>query len=359
MLAARQALLSGTAQCTVVLGNESADLDSMVAAITYAYLLHFLKQKTEDAGVAVPVINCPRADFPLRTEAAELFKELKIDTTAFVELSKVHAAGNLKLVLVDHNKLSSAQEGLASAVVEIVDHHKDEGLYSSAKKNIQQVGSCTTLVAEKVSEEAAEELMFDLDFDKLMLAPILLDTGGLDASTSRCTPQDEIMAALLVRGAGQLKKEGFYKQLRDLKVDASKLTTEDLLRKDYKQAEVNGTHIGVSAVGLKLEEFLKKDSQLEAALHAFRGQRGCQVLVVMLYHYVDDNFKRELAIVSEDEQTADALASNLQSAEAELQLVPMQVSGLSPAVKTFQQQNLTKSRKVILPLTVDFFKNKR
>lgn len=37
-------------------------------------------------------------------------------------------------------------------VEEIIDHHKDEKLYTNLNRTIEMVGSCATLVAEKLFE---------------------------------------------------------------------------------------------------------------------------------------------------------------------------------------------------------------
>jgi len=59
----------------VVLGNEAADLDSVVSSIVTAYYsaLSLSKEEKENKIVdqqsfVFPVINCTREDFPLRTE---------------------------------------------------------------------------------------------------------------------------------------------------------------------------------------------------------------------------------------------------------------------------------------------------
>ena len=65
---ARNSLDRGEAGA-VVIGNEAADLDSMVSAIVYGRLVSALA--APGTPPAVPVVNCPRGDFVLRTEAAQ------------------------------------------------------------------------------------------------------------------------------------------------------------------------------------------------------------------------------------------------------------------------------------------------
>ena len=110
---------SNTKQVTVVMGNEAADLDSMASAVTYAWYLNL----SDSSGNYFPLINIPRADFKLRTEAVYLFKEagVDIDQLLFIEdvdLEKLKAGSNLKLILVDHNKLASSQTGWVGQLIQ-------------------------------------------------------------------------------------------------------------------------------------------------------------------------------------------------------------------------------------------------
>ena len=43
-------------------------------------------------------------------------------------------------MLTDHNRVASRQEALQPHIVEIIDHHKDEGMYpSTAARNVSMV----------------------------------------------------------------------------------------------------------------------------------------------------------------------------------------------------------------------------
>ena len=92
----------------IVIGNEAADLDSMVSAVLYGFLASACGSPT------VPVVNCPRGDFVLRTEAVYLFEALGVDVAALpfideIDLERLHRSGRLRLTLVDHNILAADQ----------------------------------------------------------------------------------------------------------------------------------------------------------------------------------------------------------------------------------------------------------
>ena len=131
----------------IVMGNEAADLDSMASAIGYGYLRHLqVEQKT-----ILPIMPIPRSDFKLRTEAVYVFEqaEIDLDNVTFVDDVNLdplmdNSAG---LALVDHNKLAPDFEKYSNNVVGIVDHHKDELLFTNASPRIiKTVGSAASLV---------------------------------------------------------------------------------------------------------------------------------------------------------------------------------------------------------------------
>jgi exopolyphosphatase len=120
---------------TVVMGNQSADLDSMASALTFAY---YLSNKVD---AAVPLMNILRTHFSSRTEVVYLFGELGIDTALLffkedIDLDLLNGRGNLRLILVDHNKLERGQDGLQRSLVRILDHHDDKDSYPEGFVNL-------------------------------------------------------------------------------------------------------------------------------------------------------------------------------------------------------------------------------
>ncbi|MCE2982162.1 MAG: hypothetical protein LW832_01225 [Parachlamydia sp.] len=88
----------------LVMGNESADMDSIVSALTYSYANH----KND---LWIPLINIFQSELYLRKHVMHTFKTLNIDPNRI--LYKEHMAAleslslkrRLRVVMVDHNKL--------------------------------------------------------------------------------------------------------------------------------------------------------------------------------------------------------------------------------------------------------------
>ena len=130
----------------------------------------------------MPVLNITRHDFLLRTEVTHFLSLVShTDEAALVfrddiDLHSWHAEGKLALTLVDHNTLPRGDATLDAAVKEIIDHHSNGRLADDEREicmTIETVGSCCTLVAEKMLAENPEGI--DTNIAKLLLGKYSLD----------------------------------------------------------------------------------------------------------------------------------------------------------------------------------------
>jgi len=342
---------SSTKQVTVVMGNEAADLDSMASALTYAWYLNL----SDASGNYFPLINIPRADFKLRTEAVYLFQEagVNIDDLLFSEdldLDKLKSLGNLKLILVDHNKLAANQDGLKSAVVEILDHHADEKSYpSSTKTDIRSVGSCATIVAESFLKDQKNSI--DSSLGTLLLGTILLDTVNLDPEAGRVTDDDSKIAKEIVE-ISALDSKKLFDKLQFEKFNVSSLGSFDLLRKDYKEWQLGAAKLGIGSVLLPVEDWTAKDSEIASAFDSYLKERKLDVLLAM-NAFTAPEFTRQLVVYIPDEKLRAAVISFLEGSD--LGLKKIDTGSLTGSCVFYNQKNLGISRKKLQPLLKDFF----
>ncbi len=344
----------------MVIGNEAADLDSMVSAVLYGQLVSACRPSGEPP--VVPVINCPRGDFALRTEAVYLFATLGVDVGALlfideIDLEALHGAGRLRLTLVDHNILSADQEKYADAVDAIIDHHPDGGLYGQADpRRIEPVGSAATLVAEAMLRDRPE--LIEAGPATLLLGTILLDTVNLDPAAERVTAKDEAIAARLAEVAAS-NADDLFATLEAEKFNVSALGTGDLLRKDYKAWDTPSGTYGMSTVLTSIEDWIAKDPGLVAGLDAFLRSRGLACLLgMMAYTDAGGGFRRQLAVYVPDPALAAGLTAMLEASD--LGLNRIQPAGLTDSDQAmfFNQQNTAISRKKLQPLLHRFFSDK-
>ncbi|KAI8323604.1 DHH phosphoesterase [Martensiomyces pterosporus] len=320
---------------TLVLGNESADLDSMVSSISLAYALS--QSQASSSPPPIPIININRADLALRPECDLLLRETLVaegsrgvEDLTFIDDFDLHAVlqqfsgastsdgyvvPELEVWLTDHNAPASRQAFLEPYVKGIVDHHVDEGKCEGAEwRQVEMVGSCTTLVARKIKELGDP---VDKSLARMLLAPVLIDTSNLNPAAKRATSKDVAVVewldplvdwsqpavgisatapqpvpeddapeeSLAAANAGEL-----YKTLDKLKGKVSHLSSYDLLRKDYKQwqvADMSGKPwaVGISSISYRLKKWLKRDGKkaIESAIHEWTETQGLDMALVMTH----------------------------------------------------------------------------
>ncbi len=334
---------------TVVIGNEAADLDSMVSAVTYAYYLYL-------SGVnAIPLVNIPRGDFVLRTEAVYLFSAASLSPEQLffledIDTKELYEKGNLDLVLVDHNVLGSAQSPYGSSIVEILDHHVDENKYpSGVKVDIRPVGSAATLVAERFLRDSKDKI--DSEVGTLLLGTILLDTVNLDQSAGRVT-EDDLTSAKALIGIADLDQNALFEKLQFEKFNVSSLGSYDLLRKDYKEWQLGNIKCGIGSVLMPAMDWVKKDTDILKAFQDFAKERKLDVLLAM-NAYTDPEFTRNIGVFIPDSDNRDKTIRFLESSNLGLEIMETGLSG--SGLVFYYQSNLGISRKKLQPILNDFY----
>ncbi|KAG5842731.1 hypothetical protein ANANG_G00180820 [Anguilla anguilla] len=313
----------------VVLGNEACDVDSMVSALSFAYFL--FKTSGSSGRTPVPVLNIPRANFPLRTDSVFLLREsgLSQENLVFrdeVDLPGLHRVGRLALTLVDHNVLPSTDSDLEGAVVEVIDHHRLERAPSpSCPVTVETVGSCATLVAERIVQKAPEVL--DRQVAQLLYGSIILDCVNM-------APE-----------AG--------KSLQNAKFDVSGFTTEQMLLKDMKAVSGGDLRVAISAVYMTLDAFLQRRF-LQQELCEFCHKHCFDLLVAMTISFNENSEPfRQVAVYSSSTLYREEVSRALERAQNPcLSLSPM--SSPYADVKAYLQGNTLASRKKLLPIIMDF-----
>ncbi|KAG8895701.1 Exopolyphosphatase [Tulasnella sp. 408] len=255
---------------TVVMGNEAGDLDTIASSVAYSYLATNL-QRTP----TVALVQTRHTDLYLRKENLFALGFSNLDSTGadllcIDDISDSHPLNTSfsKYVLVDHNTLEDAFEGGTGKVVGIIDHHTDEKKYPDAVfREIETAGSCTSLVARHFQNGWTAEAGVSPDVATLLLTGVTIDTRGL--SNDDVKPVDENSARFLYANS-KLAQQGSFqgkRSLKDLdetlddkKDDVGDLSTNDLLRRDYKDFDTsNKLTVGLASVPLRLEAWAERD----------------------------------------------------------------------------------------------------
>lgn len=344
-----------TAKPHVILGNESADLDSVACTLALSFV------KTHPT---LPVLNLNRGDLHLRPDVVLALQSSNVEVAnlcflddAGIQEAMCNAAG---ITLVDHNSLAARQTSLASCVTAIIDHHSDEGLFRHANpRTIVKTGSCATLVSEYAnhlnhddsSGGQTKKASLSPDCARLLLSAVLLDCLNMDASAGKATSRD-IQAAQYLRSIAALTEsqaDDVFQSLSLARADVSTFSTRDLLRKDAKVVKVDCLSVVISSVPVcpfHLE--LCAHKRLTCFVEQFARELNVSAVIVLLGFERNGAYNRDLLVSSG--QLGDALASRLlNDPEANiLQLEP--ASQRLSDLHHFHQVNSKASRKVVLPI---------
>jgi exopolyphosphatase len=375
-----------------VMGNEAGDADSIISAITLAYI-ESVKGHTEKT----PIVSIPQADLETqRPETALLLKLAGISNAAgvllFVDQPIVtESTEATEVTLVDHNRLADTFQQNDWKVVEIVDHHHDQGMYMDTCSGPSRwiafaddealAASACTLVVERMEELWRKPYPSSLSV--LLLGVILLDSVNLSPQAGKVTQRDRDAVQILLNDTNwqELSQESkevlkislssgpnttaFFDALQDTKYDPGfwmSLSMRDALRLDYKEYTYTDGSFGVSTVLMPLDSFLLKHEFI-AGIHRFMVEQNMNFLGIMLASEKDGHLCRQLVLCGTESFPLPDMAQfllhsdydqdSLELMEIEGISIPPDNSGLS--FRFFDQRNVKASRKQIGPILLEFF----
>jgi exopolyphosphatase len=297
---------------TFVVGNESADLDSICSALLFAYF----RTHTSPHILHIPLSNLQRADLSLRPELNAVFKPAGLSPSDLITLSDFPSDGldpqDTRWLLVDHNVLTGdlgAQ--FSDFIIGCVDHHHDEGIIPQSlppdePRIFAKCGSCMSLVIEHCKptwDHLATHYPhapLEADIARVALAPILIDTTNLTSKdkTTDCDRQAAALAESKLAGS-DYDRTAYFEQLTSLKDRIQGLSYRDILRKDYKRWHEGSLTLGVSTVVQGLGYVLREIGDREELLGALRGwakEQGLDVAAIMTVSKPEGVFTRELLV---------------------------------------------------------------
>ncbi len=214
-----------------VIGHKSPDLDSMVAAIAYAYL----KNSLENTNRYIPAV------------AGEINKESKfvLEKCGFKMPKKLDSIAGETVILVDHNEASQSATGIEKAkVIEILDHHKLDFKNSDPiAVTIKPWGASCTIVADLYMNNT---VAIDKNLATLMLSAILVDTVITKSPT--CTEVDREIIDLLANLSGIDDWEQFGMEIFKVRSDISDLNETEIIKSDFKDFVLGNKKFGIGQV---------------------------------------------------------------------------------------------------------------
>ncbi|KAK3400355.1 hypothetical protein B0T20DRAFT_182690 [Sordaria brevicollis] len=403
---ARNALRAPPAQrpnpLIFVVGNESADLDSLCSSILLAY---FRTYCTTPPTLHIPLSNLPTADLALRPELAAVLKPVGLQNDDLITLDDTSSPSqeitpeNSQWFLVDHNcltgPLAARHFGKPEKIIGCIDHHDDEGVVSPGTKPriIEKAGSCMSLVVEyckpvweelgRLEDDGRQE--WESQLAHLALAPILVDTTNL-TSKDKTTDWDRKAVEFLegrlssTTGAAGVsatataeEKEGYersayFNHITALKEEIAGLSYRDILRKDYKRWTDGGLAVGISTVVRGFDYLLTEigsQEQFTEALRAWAKEQELDIAAVMTVSTPNGKFTRELLVWAFNEGAVKVAKRfvDKNGGEEGLQLqtwangkLDSEGEGKEEWTRCWVQGRVDKSRKQVAPMLRDIMK---
>lgn len=287
---------------TVVLGNESGDLDSVVGSICLAYVLNSCPSL--GFGLAVPALNFDSRDLCLRMDVHNFLRSHGVEgeelLTAdpdcqslpnFIDVAKP----DVNLFLFDHNKLVDVHKTCADRVVGILDHHKNEELYKSttSMRIIKEVGSASTLIGSLCREHNVS-----FPFPALLGAPIVIDCENFDLTRNRATEEDILIYKWLEESMNpKVNATELFKQLKEWRTNIFSLSVEENLRRDYKCYVGERYLIGRSSIPCSRQKFLQHYPEFGPLCLKFLTAKKVEVLFLAFAGTDNGTHQRDLIII--------------------------------------------------------------
>jgi manganese-dependent inorganic pyrophosphatase len=184
-------------------------------------------------------------------------------------------------ILVDHNELSQAVDGVEEAeILEIIDHHRVGDISTTAPIYVYNdpVGSTCTVVAGIMQ---LHQTHVPPEIAGILLSGILSDTLLLTLSTT--TDRDRAAAARLAGIAG-VDVPSYARELLHASINLEGKSAAELVAADFKEFLVGGKKLGVSQMmALDCGEIAAREPELLAELERLRvaGKYDLVALLVL------------------------------------------------------------------------------
>jgi manganese-dependent inorganic pyrophosphatase len=302
-----------------IIGHKKPDLDSVAAAVSYAYL----KNKVDSENEYIARI------------AGEANLETKYAFEKFgVELPEILSdAADKKIILVDHNETGQIIDNIEQAeLIEIVDHHKVKFEYSSPIFiHIEPIGSSCTIIFKMFKQNGID---VSKDLAGIMLSAALIDTVITESPT--CTEEDVEIIKELSEIVGVDYKE-FGIELFKVRSNVSSLPPAEILGSDQKDFDINGKKFSISQVEtVDLSELESLTDGLFKAINERKDGGGYHTVILFITDILNKG-SRFLVVSDNSEKFEEIFGCKLENNECYLdgimsrkkQVVPLLLEGFN------------------------------
>jgi len=183
-------------------------------------------------------------------------------------------------ILVDHNELSQAVDGIEEAeILEIIDHHRVGDISTTAPIYVYNdpVGSTCTVVAGIMF---LHQTHIPPEIAGILLSGILSDTLLLTLSTT--TERDRAAARRLAEIAA-IEIQSYAKELLHESINIEDRSAAELIAADFKEFMIGGKKLGISQMmALDCAEIDAREKELIDELERLRSKNNYDLAVLLV-----------------------------------------------------------------------------
>ncbi len=264
-----------------IIGHLNPDTDTVCSAIAYQDFL--VKNGTEAKAFALGEIN---------NETKFVLEKFQVEFPEIIS----HLPKNSEIILVDHNEGDQSIENFNDLeVIEVIDHHKANIQTSKPIKiHIEPLGSSCSIIAKKFITENCE---ISQKIAQILIAGVISDTLFFRSPTT--TEIDRELVEKLNKVAKIEDLEKFSLEMFNAKSDVEDLTTEELIKLDYKKFNFSGHSVGIGVMETTNKNFgLKRKTEILEVLKKIKEEEGLEAV----YFMIVDILKEENYTLTSGEQ---------------------------------------------------------
>jgi len=295
----------------IVIGNQAADIDSIVSAICMSFYLTNTNNNENKSAEFIPVINSSRQILKSKRECMYLLDYFSIDFNDLVFINDFNESNKqvVDVTLVDHNELDDQERlnGFESLCTRVIDHHLDKNNFLNATPRLinTQVGSNASLVANLF--KSANLDLLNKSFASMLIFPILFDTNKL---TTRASPLDHEMFNYLKSIANFVDWDSIYLKLDEIRFSSNDENEEThvLLSKDFKQyTPINNIKWAMSSVNCEVNG-LAENSQRLNDIFAFMDEKNLDFFgILSIFKNKNGDLSRDMGLFSKQANLIECL----------------------------------------------------
>ncbi|HEY4566667.1 MAG TPA: manganese-dependent inorganic pyrophosphatase [Savagea sp.] len=257
----------------LVIGHKNPDTDSIMSALSYAYLKQQLGMNAEPVRLG-----------NISKETAFALDYFGVEAPRLIEKAKPEVD---KVILVDHNERQQSVDDIADVqIIEVIDHHRISNFETEGPLYFRSepVGCSATIINKMFKENNVD---IPKEIAGLMVSAIVSDSLLFKSPTFT---EEDRAAALELAEIAQVDIETYGLDMLKAGADLSDKTAEELIGLDSKEFGMGDYKVEVAQVNaVDVNDILSRQEALEEAMKATIDQKGLDLFALVTTDILNSN----------------------------------------------------------------------